>query len=162
MEELTARAQTGYACELPGFGIRFDNFVPVMQRAVSTGWVTPADAAFVYDGLRDGFKLGVDIARLHGHRWFKNYESALGAEDAVSPRRCPRGLPLVRHSTWESGMQVWRMSSGQAALPVSSFRWARFRRVRLSRGRTDQSLTTVGRASMGPSTRLRWRRCVTR
>ena len=55
MEELTARAQTGYACELPGFGIRFDNFVPVMQRAVSTGWVTPADAAFVYDGLRDGF-----------------------------------------------------------------------------------------------------------
>lgn len=106
MEELTARAQTGYACELPGFGIRFDNFVPVMQRAVSTGWVTPADAAFVYDGLRDGFKLGVDIARLHGHRWFKNYESALGAEDAVAKalsKRVAAGKTLDL-GEWDAGL----------------------------------------------------------
>ena len=55
-----------------------------MWRAVATGHVRHADAVRVHAGLRHGFTAGVDVARLAGHRWFKNYKSALEGRGAVT------------------------------------------------------------------------------
>ena len=39
---------------------------------------------FLADGLRYGFKLGVDTTKMHGHRQFNNYKSAIEAAVPVS------------------------------------------------------------------------------
>ena len=72
------------ACALPGVALKYDTFMPCMWRAVATGFVKHADAVFVADGLRYGFKAGIDVLRLAGHRWFTNYKSALEGRDAVT------------------------------------------------------------------------------
>ena len=48
-----------------------------MLRAVDLGYVTSQDAQFVRDGLRWGFTAGIDSTLMRGHRWAKNYKSAL-------------------------------------------------------------------------------------
>ena len=75
--------QTQGACSLPGCTIRYDTFIPTMWRAVALGYVQHADACFVNDGLRHGFTAGVQVEQMRGHRWFRNYPSALDNRDAV-------------------------------------------------------------------------------
>ena len=67
------------ACALPGVTIKYDAFVSNMWRAVRMGFVTAKHAEFVHNGLRWGFEVGLHPDRLHGYRFFKNYESATGA-----------------------------------------------------------------------------------
>ena len=54
-----------------------------MWRAVALGYVKHADACFVNDGLRHGFMAGVQVENLRGHRWFRNYPTALDNRGAV-------------------------------------------------------------------------------
>ena len=63
--------------------MRYDTFLPVMWRAVARGFVAHADACFVNEGLRHGFKAGVVVERMSGHRWFRNYPTALDNRGAV-------------------------------------------------------------------------------
>ena len=63
------------ACALPGVSIRYDSFVTEMWRAVHRGFVTHEHASFVSEGLRHGFRCGVDVTLMAGHRWFSNYPS---------------------------------------------------------------------------------------
>ena len=65
------------ACALPGVSIKFHPFMAEMWRAVQRGYVRQEHAAFVADGLRNGFKCGVDVSLMHGHRWFANYPSTV-------------------------------------------------------------------------------------
>ena len=55
-----------------------------MWKAVARGFVRHEDAVFVNNGLRDGFTAGVDVNQLGGHRWFKNYQSALEGREPVT------------------------------------------------------------------------------
>ena len=72
------------ACALPGVSIKYDSFIPCMWQAVARGFVRHEDAVFVGNGLRHGFTAGVDVARMRGHRWFNNYQSAIDGRDAVT------------------------------------------------------------------------------
>ena len=54
-----------------------------MWQAVQTGHVTHADALACGEGLRYGFTCGVDITKLQGYLTFENYQSAIGAGEAV-------------------------------------------------------------------------------
>ena len=84
LSELKHLVESENACSLPGVSIKYDTFIPAMWRAVSTGWVKPHHAEFVANGLRYGFHAGVEVSRLQGHRWFKNYPSALGSRVEVT------------------------------------------------------------------------------
>ena len=72
------------ACALPGVPVRYETFLPHMWRAVALGCVRHEDACYVAAGLRWGFDLGVRVSELVGHRWFKNYPSAVEAREAVT------------------------------------------------------------------------------
>ena len=90
------------ACALPGVGIKYDTFIPVMWRAVAMGFVEHKHAVFVGEGLRYGFKAGIDVTKLVGHQWFNNYKSALEGRDAVTRatmKRVQSGKTL-RLGTW--------------------------------------------------------------
>jgi len=67
---------TENACALPGVNIKFDTFIPYMWKAVRLGYVQAQHAEFVQLGLRWGFEVGLHPDRVHGHRFFKNYESS--------------------------------------------------------------------------------------
>ena len=54
-----------------------------MWQAVQTGHVTHADALACGEGLRYGFTCGVDITKIQGYLTFENYQSAIGAGEAV-------------------------------------------------------------------------------
>ena len=84
LRRLEALVYEGNACMLPGCSIKYDNFMPIMWRAVSRGYVKDYHARFVADGLRNGFSLGVQRDLLKGHRVFRNYPSAYEAHDSVS------------------------------------------------------------------------------
>ena len=88
------------ACALPGVSVKYDSFVPIMWRAVARGYVDHDKACFVGDGLRWGFKAGIDVARLAsgGNRWFSNYQSSIDARDAVTRatmKRVEKGKTLL-------------------------------------------------------------------
>ena len=72
------------ACALPGCSIKYESFLTSMWRAVQRGYVAHDDAIFIADGLRHGFTLGVDVTKMHGHRRFSNYKSALDAAASVA------------------------------------------------------------------------------
>ena len=55
-----------------------------MWSAVQRGFVRHDEATFVADGLRNGFKLGVDTTKMRGHRQFNNYKSSIEAAASVS------------------------------------------------------------------------------
>jgi hypothetical protein len=55
-----------------------------MWRAVERGFVDRDKASFVAEGLKSGFMAGVDVSKLRGHRWFRNYPPALEARRAVT------------------------------------------------------------------------------
>ena len=81
---LRALVMQSNACSLPGVTIKYENFMSAMWNAVHKGYVMHEDAMFVGEGLRYGFKAGIDVAKMTGHRWFRNYPSALDS-DAVIP-----------------------------------------------------------------------------
>ena len=72
------------ACALPGSTIRYHRFMKLMRRAVSRGYVSREHGEFVADGLRNGFRMGVDVSKLLGKRAYKNYKSAVEATPYVS------------------------------------------------------------------------------
>ena len=84
LSELKGRVERENACVIPGCPIRYENFVGAMDRAVHLGYVLPEHAHFVREGLRFGFTVGVDVAKLTGHRWFRNYPTALDARSEVT------------------------------------------------------------------------------
>ena len=71
------------ACALPGVGVKYETFIPCMWKAVARGFVKHEDAVFVWKGLRYGFTAGIDVSRMHGHRWFNNYNSAMEGREQV-------------------------------------------------------------------------------
>lgn len=80
LQDLWRAIQDTHACMMPGVNLRFETFVPEMWRAVARGFVRHKHAAFIvftYEGLRWGFRAGFDSSKLFGHRWFKNYPTAL-------------------------------------------------------------------------------------
>ena len=79
------------ACSLPGVSIKYDTFMPVMWAAVQAGFVRQSDAVFVAEGLRYGFNLGVNVQSLQGHRWFRNYGTAVQARSSVTEAIDVRG-----------------------------------------------------------------------
>ena len=83
VSELRSVVQEVGACALPGVTVRYDNFMHTLWHCVAKGHVKHDAAVFVADGLRWGFKAGIDVSRLHGHRWFTNYKSALDNREAV-------------------------------------------------------------------------------
>ena len=106
LSELRARVQEHNACELPGISVKYDSFIPVMWRAVALGFVRHEHATFVGEGLRWGFKVGVDIGRLKGHRWFSNYPTAVTARGAVTKaivKRVEAGK-TIRLGTWSNAL----------------------------------------------------------
>lgn len=84
LHQLRSHVERENACALPGVTIIYENFIPVMWKAVRAGWVSHDHATFVGEGLRYGFKAGVMIDQLQGHRWFRNYPSSIGARVAVT------------------------------------------------------------------------------
>ena len=85
------------ACFLPGVSIKYDTFVPCLWRAVMTGHVKHHDAVFINDGLRHGFTAGIDVTRLKGHRWFRNYKSAV-TRPPVNKPECAKSLIVFIHA----------------------------------------------------------------
>ena len=69
-----------------------------MWTAVQRGFVSHYDATFVAEGLRDGFKLGVDINKMRGHRQFNNYKSSIEAAVSVSKAVQERVSVFARHA----------------------------------------------------------------
>ena len=84
----------GNACELPGVNIKFDTFIPYMWKAVRMGYVQAQHAEFVQLGLRWGFEVGLHPDRVHGHRFFKNYESSTSSAARATRHRGHRGACL--------------------------------------------------------------------
>jgi hypothetical protein len=75
--ELRSRVFATNACDsIPGCNIKIENFLPRMWSAVAKGFIPHADGVQLQEGLLRGFKLGVDVDQMTGHRWFSNYESA--------------------------------------------------------------------------------------
>lgn len=72
------------ACALPGCKFKFDPFITSLYKAVGRGFVRHDHAAFVSDGLRWGFSIGLTPGSLRGRRVFRNYPSALTAHASVS------------------------------------------------------------------------------
>ena len=98
--------ETENACALPGVSLKYGTFLPVMWGAVRAGWVAQRHAEFVSNGLRHGFDLGVDTRKLQGHRWFRNYGTAMQARDMVTAAvmsrvECGKTLLVGR---WDKGL----------------------------------------------------------
>ena len=64
VDNLAKQVECNGACTLPGCSFCFDVFIPIMQRAARRGFVLPERAAFVYEGLRYGFRCGVDVTKM--------------------------------------------------------------------------------------------------
>lgn len=71
---------------LPGCSIKFDSFLPVLQRAQSRGYVKDHEAEYAIEGLINGFTLGLDVGAMKrlGKRAFRNYPTAYGAHSSVT------------------------------------------------------------------------------
>ena len=84
VQKLEQQVKEFGACSLPGVSIIFDSFCAVVESAVQSGHVTVDKAAYVVDGLRHGFGLGVQIEKLAGRIRFRNYPSALEARRFIT------------------------------------------------------------------------------
>ena len=84
--DLSDQVFTNNACCMSGCSIRHDTFIPAMWQAVAQGFVSHEHASFCANGLRWGFKAGIETSLMvtKGHRWFRNYKSALTNSDAVT------------------------------------------------------------------------------
>ena len=72
------------ACALPGVNVKYDSFMHCMWGAQRAGYVRRWAAEFVAEGLRYGFRLGVDTGGFQGQRVFQNYPSAVESRVAVA------------------------------------------------------------------------------
>ena len=107
------------ACALPGVSIKYDSFIPCMWKAVASGHVQHKHATFVADGLRNGFMAGVDTSLLQGHRWFRNYESALinRAPITQGTMKRVRSGKTLRLGTWTHALgALVRATFGSSAI----------------------------------------------
>jgi len=84
LDQLRKQVETEGACSLPGCSFEFNVFMPILQRAVVRGYVALSSAQFVADGLRHGFKCGVDVSKMRGKRFFRNYPTAYEGASKVS------------------------------------------------------------------------------
>ena len=84
MHALTLQVKQRGACSLPGVSIDFDKIVPLIERAMFRGFVSPTHGRYVIEGLRWGFDLGIDLTLVKGRQRFRNYPSALNARVPVS------------------------------------------------------------------------------
>ena len=86
LEELRDRVLREGACALEGVSLREDLIIPKFEAAAAAGVISEANLTFLRDGLRFGFKAGVNEASPHllGRRRFRNYPSATGNRAAVS------------------------------------------------------------------------------
>ena len=117
--------ERGTACDLPGCSIKYDNFLKCMWKTVAKGNLAQWKAEFCAEGLRNGFTLGIDESKMHGHRWFKNYKSALEASAAVAKairKRVEVGKTLdlgVSSPELEAAVRA-RYHDGTACFPMSA------------------------------------------
>jgi hypothetical protein len=96
LQALAQQVQEFGACSLPGVSIDFGRLRPLIERAAAKGFVTKKDALFVLDGLWYGFDLGIDVTKLKGKRWFRNYTSAEEHREKVTDSIRQR---VVAHKT---------------------------------------------------------------
>ena len=68
LAELRAVVEERGATALPGCGIKYASFMECMWQAVGRGFVRHEDAVFAQQGLRYGFKAGIDVTRINGTR----------------------------------------------------------------------------------------------
>jgi hypothetical protein len=114
VEELRKWVAREGVCALPGVSLDYSKFVPLIERAISRGFVDVEAGMYVKRGLWFGFDLGVDIGALPGKRWFNNYPTAWEARDAVTDAQrkrvkagktlalCPMRTRDTRALPWES------------------------------------------------------------
>ena len=76
LQTLAAQVEERGACSLPGVSLDYAKLRPLIERAVARGFAAAREATFVLKGLWFGFDLGVDVTKLKGRRWFRNYSSA--------------------------------------------------------------------------------------
>jgi hypothetical protein len=84
LKRLSMQVDAEGACSLPGCSFEYNVFMPILQRAVIRGFVELSSAQFVADGLRFGFKCGVDVSKMRGRRFFRNYPTAFAGAAKVS------------------------------------------------------------------------------
>ena len=84
LDSLTEQVKQHGCCSLPGVSIDFWKLKPLIERAVSRGFVSAEHARFAINGLWYGFDMGVDVDEVKGRRWFRNYASALEAKDKIT------------------------------------------------------------------------------
>ena len=99
---------------MPGVSIHYGAFLPLLDRAVSRGFVSQMHAFFVRQGLRWGFDLGFSPDELPGNRFFKNYKSATDASKEVSENIHGR---LRSHKSY----QLFRFNPATFRSDLSSF-----------------------------------------
>ena len=82
---------------LSGNTLKIDEFERLGPDIVRAGLVTQEDVDYVLNGIRHGFDLGVDEAKLPGKRVHRNYKSAYEKADLVSEalrKRVAKGKTL--------------------------------------------------------------------
>lgn len=84
LDTITEQVKRHGCCSLPGVSIDYWKLRPLIERAVSRGFVSQEHGAFALNGLWYGFDMGVDVAKVKGRRWFSNYTSALEAKDKIT------------------------------------------------------------------------------
>ena len=67
LQALAEQVKTDGACSLPGVSIDYGRLRPLIERAVSMGFVSKRNGLFVLRGLWFGFDLGIDVTKLKGN-----------------------------------------------------------------------------------------------
>ena len=129
MAELRSRVFATNACDsIPGCNIKIENFLPRMWSAVAKGFIPHADGVQLQEGLLRGFKLGVDVDQMTGHRWFSNYESATTVGRAGVAAAVASGSTRARRSRWARWDTAWRRPYAALTRLHASSRWGPSRR----------------------------------
>ena len=152
MSRLRRLVEEEGACSLPGVMLRPQSFVPTMWEAVARGFVSHEHASFIADGLLHGFTAGIDVSLLKGHRWFRNYESALNQREAVikgTMSRVEVGKTHVLARWSESiGRSLRSMFSATAIFPLGAVpKWPEWWKYRQTDDHTRTGVnaaTTLG------------------
>ena len=66
LDRLRALVERDTVCALPGCPMKLDRFVPLLQRAMSRGYVWDTYGEYVLAGFTRGFDLGVSLEPLRG------------------------------------------------------------------------------------------------
>ena len=118
MFRLARMVYHGTACDLPGVSVDYNKFIPDMWKAVQAGFVRPAHAEFVQQGLRWGTEAGLNPSLLRGVRVFSNYESATGdwgrprVTEATEARVAAGRTPLIWGHGQGASRPCWAVCLG--------------------------------------------------